>query len=67
MPLILFAIIVSHNDFFPNDEQPEQRILAPKLQQPTAGCTAILHKYCCYVKRGDITRTLTTKLLRVFY
>ena len=30
-------------------------------KQPTAGCIAIFHKYCCYTKRGDITKNLTLR------
>ena len=40
-------------------EQPEQRTLAYKSQQPTAGCISIFHKYCCYTKHGGIMITLT--------
>ena len=30
-------------------------------KQPTAGCIAIFHKYCCYTKRGGITTSLTPR------
>ena len=40
---------LSHNDavgdFSLSGEQPEQHFSAHKLQQPTAGCIAIFHKY----------------------
>ena len=41
--------------FSPSGEQPEQCILSHKLWQPTAGCIAIFHKYCCYKKGGIMT------------
>ena len=40
-------------------EQSEQRILAHKAEQPTTGCKAIFHKYCCYIKHSGIIRNLT--------
>ena len=40
--------------FFPCNEQPKQHILAHKSEQPTAGCVAIFHRYCCYIKQGGI-------------
>ena len=46
-------------DFSPSGEQLELRKLAHELKQPTAGCIAIFHKYCCYTKHGSITASLT--------
>ena len=42
--------------YFPwvSSEQTEHCILAHELQQPTAGCIAIFHKYCCCTKHGSI-------------
>ena len=45
----------------PSGEQREHRKLANELEQPTAGCIAIFHKYCCYTKRGGITTNLTLR------
>ena len=44
--------------FSPSCEQPEQRILAHMTEQPTTGCIAIFHKYCCYTKHGGIITKL---------
>ena len=49
------AIDLFHNIFSPSGTQPEHRKLAHELLQPTAGCIAIFHKYCCYTKCGGIT------------
>ena len=43
----------------PSGEKLEQRIRAFKSEQPTAGCMAIFHKYCCYIKHGGIITNLT--------
>ena len=56
-------IFLFHNDISPSGEQPEQRISAHKLEQPTAGFMAIFHKYCCYAKRGGNITNLTMKSL----
>ena len=56
-----FSIVLFHNNFFPSGEQPEHRILAHELQQPTAGSIAIFHKYCCYTKCGSITTNVTLR------
>ena len=40
--------------FSPSTGEPEQHIFAHKLVQPTAGCRAIFHKYCCSIKHGGI-------------
>ena len=47
IPVVLF-----HNYFSPTGEQPEQRILAEKSEQPTVGCFAIFQKYLCYINMG---------------
>ena len=49
-----------HNYFSSSTEQwaAEQRILAHKSEQPTAGCIAIFHKYVCYIKQGGIITNL---------
>ena len=47
-----------HNSFSHTSKQPEQHILAHKPEQPTAGCIAIFHKYCCYIKHGGIITNL---------
>ena len=44
------TIVLFHNDISPSGEQPEHHILAYELQQPTAGCIAIFHKYFCCIK-----------------
>ena len=54
-----YAIVLFHNYFSPSGEQPEQYILAYKSEQPTAGCLAIFHKYCWYIKHGSIITNLT--------
>ena len=54
------TIFLFHNYFSPIGEQPEQRILAYKSEQPTAGCMEIFHKYCCYIKHGGIITHLTS-------
>ena len=60
------SIVPFHKDISPSGERPEQRILAYELQQPTAGCIAIFHKYsCCTTKRGGIKTNL--KSLGVCY
>ena len=46
--------------FAPGGEQLEHRKLAHD-KQPTAGCIAIFHKYCCYTKRGGIATNLTPR------
>ena len=40
-------------------EQPEQRVLAHMLWQPTSGCITIFHNYNCFPKHGGIIRNLT--------
>ena len=45
---------------FPSGGQLKHRKLAHD-KQPTAGCIAIFHKYCCYTKCGDITTNLTLR------
>ena len=45
--------------FSPGGKQPEQRVLVHKSEQPTAGCIAIFHKCCCYIKHGVIITNLT--------
>ena len=57
------VIVLFHNSFSPSGEQPEQRILAYKSEQPTAGCIVIFHKYYCYIKYGGIITNLTMKSL----
>ena len=47
--------------FSPAGEQLEHRKLAHELWQPTAGCIAIFHKYCCYSKRDYITTNLALR------
>ena len=54
-------IVPFHKDLSPGGEQLEHRKLAHELKQPTAGCIAIFHKYCCYRKRGGITSNLTLR------
>ena len=44
-----------HSYFSNGGEQPEQRILAYKSEQLTAGCIATFDEYCCYIKHGGIT------------
>ena len=51
--------VLFHNIFTPSGEQPEQRILAYTSEQPTVGCIAIYHKYCCYIKHRGIITNLT--------
>ena len=46
------------NYFSSSPEQPGQRILAHKSEQPTADCIAIFHKYCCCIKHGGIMTNL---------
>ena len=46
--LLVSEIVLFHNSFSPRDDQPEQRILAYKTEQPTAGFIAIFPKYCFY-------------------
>ena len=41
-------LILFHIDSSLSGEQTEQRILAQKLNQPTAGCITIFHKYSSY-------------------
>ena len=50
--LVCFSILP------PSGEQSEQGILAHKSEQPTAGCIAIFHKHCCYIKLGGIITKL---------
>ena len=52
-------IVLFHNDFPPSGEQPEHCRLAHYFWQPTAGCIAIFHKYCCYTKHGGVSTNLT--------
>ena len=52
------AIVLFHNSFSPSGDQPEQRILACKSEQPTAGCIAMLHKYCCFIVHGGYNRNI---------
>ena len=52
-------IVLFHNDFPPSGEQPEHCILVHEFWQPTAGCMAIFHKYCCYTKHGGVSTNLT--------
>ena len=54
-------IVPFDKDFSPSGEQLELRKLAHELQQPTAGCIAMFHKYCCYTKHGSITASLTLR------
>ena len=49
-----FATVLFYNYFSPSGDQPEQRILAHKSEQPTASCMGIFHKYCCHIKHGGI-------------
>ena len=51
--IVLFQIF-----FLPSGEQPEKWILAYKSEQPTVGCIAIFHKYCCSIKPGGIITNL---------
>ena len=37
----------------------ENRILAHEPEQPTAGCIAVCHIYCCYITHGGIITNLT--------
>ena len=46
---IIDLIVVFHNNYFPSSEQPEQRVLAHMLWQPTSICIAIFHKHCCRI------------------
>ena len=55
--------VLFHNNFCPSGEQPEHRKLAHELWQPTVGCIAIFHKYCCYTKCGGITTNIYFKCL----
>ena len=43
------GIVLFHIYFSLTSEQREQRIQAYKSEQPTTGCIAIFHKYCCYI------------------
>ena len=52
------SILLFHNYISSSGEQPKQCILAHKSEQPTAGCIAIFHKYCCYIKHGGIITNL---------
>ena len=54
-----FPIVRFHNYLSPSGEQPEQRILTHKSEQPPAGCIAIFHKYSCNIKHGGIITNLT--------
>ena len=54
----MLVIIALFDNSTPSDEQREQRILAQQSEQPTAGCIAIFHKYCCYIKHGGIITNL---------
>ena len=42
-------------------KEPKRRILVHKLEQPSACCIAIFHKYCCHTKPGGITAYLTLR------
>ena len=53
-----FPTILFHNNLSLSGEQPEQRILAHKSEQPTAARTVIFHKYCCYIKHRGTTTNL---------
>ena len=56
---IPIQIVLFHNDFpEPSGEKSEHRISAHGLQQPTASCIAIFHKYCCCTKCGGVTTDL---------
>ena len=55
------SIVPCHNECSPSGEQPEHRILAHKLKQPTAGCIAIFRKYHCYTKHEGITTNSTLR------
>ena len=66
-------IVVFHNDFtlsMLSGKQPEQSPLAHTWWQPTSGCIAIFHKYCCFTmftKHESIITNLTMKSLGVYY
>ena len=55
------AIVLVSERFSPSGEQPEQRKLAHTLLQPTDGCRAIFHKYCCDTKHVGIITNLTLR------
>ena len=38
-------------------------MLAYKSEEPTNGCIAMFHKYCCYMKHGGITTNLTHEII----
>ena len=61
------VIDLFHSNPSSSGEQLKHRKLAHEVKQPTAGCIAIFHKYCCYTKRGSITTNLITKSLGVYY
>ena len=61
--IVISVIVLFHNDFSTSGEQPEHRILAHKLYQPTAGCKAILLLY----KTRGYYKKYSKKLLRVYY
>ena len=52
-------------NYFPLVVSSSNNISAHKSEQPTAGCIAISHKYCCYIKHGGIITNL--KFLGVCY
>ena len=53
-------IVLFHNYLSSLGVQPKQRLLAYKLEQPTADCkAAIFHKWWCYTKHGAIMMNLT--------
>ena len=52
------AVVLFFNDFYASGEQPEQRVLAHTLWQPTSDSILIFHKYCCFTKHADIISNL---------
>ena len=58
MKICSFTVVLFHNTFSPNGEQPEQHIFAYKSEQPIAGSISIFHKYCS-IKHGDIITNVT--------
>ena len=52
------TIVLFHKYSSHSSEQPEQRTSAHKSEQSTAGCMAIFHKYCRYIKHGGIITNL---------
>ena len=59
LTFIIWSSMVLFQDYFSlSGEQPEQRILVHKSEQPTASCIAIFHKYWWYIKHGGIITNL---------